>query len=306
MPSSDLRICGRSSLAALSLFGLVASAGCGLPYPDLPADGSPGIWSASFDHNEVLRSAIVYVPDELMEPAPMLLNFHGYGGTAPEFMADADLRDVADDAGFILVYPQGTRMEGSPHWNSAAPSDNNKSNADDFGFVAQLIDTIADAYNVDTDRVYAAGYSNGGMMAFGLACYRGDLVAAVASISGALLDDIGVSCTPTTPTSVLTMHGTADTVLPYDGAEGMRSAQGALDFWTDVNGITDAPLETSSNDGGTSVETLRYTGGTNGTEVLHHRVVGGGHVWFDLEVDETPTNQMLWQFLSRFELDGAL
>ena len=236
----------------------------------------------------------------------MLLNFHGYGGTAARFMEEADLRPLADEDGFVLVYPQGTRLEGSPHWNSAAPSEDNKSDAEDFGYVELLIDTIAGSYEIDADRVYAAGYSNGGMMAFGVACYLGDRFAAVGSVSGAMLEDIGVSCTPSRPTSVITLHGTDDSVLPYEGGEGMHSAQGVLDYWTEVNEITAEPVTSSTDDGSRTVETVVYTGGLAGTEVHHHRVVGGGHVWFDLSVDGAHTNRLIWEFVSRFGREGAL
>jgi len=299
-----------SRLAAAATLALAAAIGCGgcSPYPDLPTDGSPGTYSASFQHDGVRREAIVYVPESASADVatPMLLNFHGYGGSAADHMQTADLRPLADDEGFVLVYPQGSRLDGSTHWNSAAPSPDNKSDADDFGFVDQLLDTIAAAYTIDDDRVYAAGYSNGGMMSFGLACYLGERIAAIASVSGAMLDDVGVECTPPDPTSVITLHGTSDGVLPYDGADGMASAQGVLDYWTQHNGIAGEPATASVDAGGTQVESALYTGGLGGTEVHHHRVVDGDHVWFDLEVDGAHTNQLIWDFVSRFGRDGAL
>ncbi len=296
-----------SVLVATSALFLVPTGGCS-PWPDLPSDGSPGTYSASFMYDGVRREAIVYAPEAATGAgaAPMLLNFHGYGGSAGDHMESADMRSLADEEGFLLVYPQGTLLEGSPHWNSAAPSADNKSNADDFGFVAQLIGTIGAVYDLDADRVYAAGYSNGGMMSFGLACYLGDRIAAVASVSGAQLDDIGVECTPPHPTSVITLHGTADSVLPYEGAEGMRSAQEVVDFWTTLNEITEEPTTTSTAGGGTEVERFVHTGGLGGTEVHHYRVVDGDHVWFDLELDGADTSRLIWDVVSRFGRDGAL
>ena len=47
------------------------------------------------------------------------------------------------------------------------------------------VNDISSKYNVDIERVYAVGYSNGGMMAYGLANYKSDLIAAVGSVSGA-------------------------------------------------------------------------------------------------------------------------
>ena len=110
---------------------------------------------------------------------PLLFNFHGFGGEASDQMSWADFRPLADEHGFILVYPQGTELEGYTHWNSALPSGDNKSTADDFGFVIALIDQISTSHNIDAERVYASGYSNGGFMAMALACHHGERFAAV-------------------------------------------------------------------------------------------------------------------------------
>lgn len=294
----------------MASIALVALWGCGSDssgQSSLP-EGGPGTHMLSFEHDGVTREAIVYVPQSYSsdEAAPLLFNFHGFGGTAADYMEWADMRPLADEYGFLLVYPQGSLLDGASHWNSAAPSADNKSDADDFGFVERLIDTIAAPFAVDANRVYAAGYSSGAMMAFGLACYRSDRIAAVAAVSGTMLDDIGVSCTPSHPTSVITLHGTSDAVLPYDGGAGMFSAQGIVDYWTDLDHITAAPTTGSSDDDGTQVDFFAYAGGDNGTEVQHFRVAGGEHVWFDVSVDGVPANRVVWEFLSRFGRDGAL
>ena len=90
----------------------------------------------------------------------------------------------------------------------------NKSTADDVGFVESMISEISSQYNVDMERIYAAGYSNGGMMAYGLANYKSDLIAAVASVSGTMLD-----CTGSTnhPMPVVHLHGTSDVLFPIMG-----------------------------------------------------------------------------------------
>jgi polyhydroxybutyrate depolymerase len=255
----------------------------------------------------VARQAIVYVPESVTGAGavPLLLNFHGFGGTSGDHLEWADMRSIADANAFVLVYPQGTELDGSPHWNTSLPSADNKSSAEDFGFVEALIDTVAASYSVDDNRVYAIGYSNGGMFSFALACFRAERIAAIASISGAMLDDIGVDCTPP-PTSVLTIHGTEDSVLPYDGGFMIRSAQDVIDYWTQLNGIDGEPATSTSTHDGNQIDTFRYTGGELGTEVHHHRVVGGGHVWIDIEVDGARTNELIWDFLSRHGRDGAL
>ena len=257
----------------------IGTLGCGHdspaspPLPPLPPDGSPGTYAVSIEHNNVTREAIVYVPGAYSstDATPLLLNFHGFGGSAQGHMEWVNMRPLADEHGFVLVYPQGSGLGDYTHWNPSPPSEDNKSNADDFGFVEQLIDTIASYYAIDANRVYATGYSNGGMMSFGMACYRGDRIAAVASVSGTMLDDTRARCTPTHPTAVITLHGTDDPILPYEGGEGLRSAEGIIDYWTDFNQISAEPETGSTNDGGRQVDSFLYTGGQAGAEVHHYR-----------------------------------
>ena len=290
-----------------SLFCNSLDDGKGEPLPSLPTNGSPGTYAVSFEHDDVTREAVVYVPASYSsdDAPPLLLNFHGFGGTAQDHMAEADMRPEADDDGFLLVYPQGSLLDGQPHWNSAAPSADNKSDADDLGYVDKLLDTIASSHTFDANRVYAVGYSNGAMMAFGLACYRSERIAAVGSVSGAMLDDIGVACTPSHPTSVITFHGTDDDVIAYNGGDFGRSAEEVVAYWTELNEITGAPTTDSTSAGGTQVDSFVHTGGRAGTEVHHHRVVGGEHVWFELEVKGANTGRLIWEFVSRFSRDGA-
>lgn len=283
----------RSALAPT----LVAVAACSSA--DGPQAG-PGTFVLPVEHDGEQREAIVHVPEsyDAEQPTPVLLNFHGYGGTSQGHMEWADMRDQAAADGFILVYPQGTLMDGESHWNPSLPGADNKSTADDFGFVQALLLEISTPYAVDASRVYAAGYSNGAMFAFGLSCHRSDLVAGVASVAGAMLDDVLEDCTP--PTPVITLHGTNDGVLGYDGGYGFRPAQAVVDFWVAVNGNDPTP----QTETGGEVEVFRYAGGPSGMEVHHHKVVGGDHVWFDL--DGESTSDRIWNFLSRFDIDGAL
>jgi polyhydroxybutyrate depolymerase len=260
------------------------------------------------EHDGVEREALVYVPESYdgTRSTPLFMNFHGFGGYAEGHMEWADMRALSDTHGFVLTYPQGSEMDGSPHWNTSLPSADNKSSASDFGFIDDLIDTIAATYTLDPDRIYAAGYSNGGMFAFGLACHRPERIAAVVSVSGTMLDDVGVDCTPP-PTSVMTLHGTEDSVVRYEGGDDFQnSALGVIDYWVDLNGITGDPVEATATVGSLQIDSLSYTGGTGGTEVQHYRVVGGDHVWFNFTVDGSSANTLIWDFVSRFGRDGAL
>ena len=271
--------------------------------PPLPDTGEPGTYRVSFEHNSETRTAVVHVPASYSPgDAALVLNFHGFGGTSDSQLAWADMRALSDLDGHLVAYPQGTELDGAPHWNSALPGPDNKSSADDLGFAQELVDHIDTAYPIDRDRVSAVGYSNGGMFAFALACHQSDLVAAVGSVSGGMMDSHEADCSATHPTSVITLHGTRDDVLSYDGGGGMVAAEDALAFWADHNGITGAPAEASDG----SIDQLLYPTGDGGSAVHHYRYQGGGHVWFDDTYQGSDASALVWDFLTAFDTSGAL
>ena len=272
-----------------------------------------GTTRLKLNHEGVLRETLVYVPEsyEGTQDVPLLLNFHGYGGYAANHLLTADFRQLAEEQTFLLAYPQGSLLDGSPHWNPSPPSATNKSTVDDFGFIESLLDNLSVTYRIDEERVYAVGYSNGAMLAFGLACYLGERIAAVGSVSGTMLEDIGDLCQPPHPTAVITLHGTQDYILPYatnDGttpkgdSSGYVSAEGVVEYWADFNQTQSSPTEATTISSGQTVHSFIYAEGQGGIEVQHYQVVGGEHVWFDLEIAGFGTNELIWSFLSRFRL----
>ena len=266
------------------------------------------------NHDGVLREALVYLPksSEGTEAIPLLLNFHGYGGSAANHLLTSDFRQLAEEQIFLLAYPQGSLFDGSPHWNPSPPSATNKSTVDDFGFIESLVDNLSANYRIDEKRVYAVGYSNGAMLAFGLAGYRGERIAAVGSVSGTMLTDIGNLCQPPQRTAVITLHGTQDYILPYytsdnvsnpkGDSSGSVSAEGVIEYWVDFNRTQSSPTEETMISSGQTVHSFVYAGGQEGVEVQHYQVIGGEHVWFDLQVAGFGTNELIWNFLSRFRL----
>ena len=249
------------------------------------------------------REYVLYIPSSYdgNTPAPLLFNFHGFGGRASDYMNEADMRSLAESETFILVYPQGSALNGSSHWNACPTGGDNKSTADDFGFTEALLTEISSNYSIDAQRVYAAGYSNGGMMAYGLANHRSNLFAAVASVSGTMLDCPG---TMTHPMPVLHMHGTSDAVLPYNGSTDYSAAQVVLDYWIDFNNTTTTPTVSNETNAGTTIEHYVYDQGDNDVSVEHYKYIDGNHVWFDNTYQGKTTGQLIWEFVSTYDLNG--
>ena len=250
-------------------------------------------------NDNINREYVLYIPNSYDETSavPLLVNFHGFGGSASEFMSYAYMRSIAETDTFILAYPQGSCLDGSSHWNACPTGGDNKSDADDFGFVESMINEISSQYNIDMERIYAAGYSNGGMMAYGLANYKSDLIAAVASVSGVMLDCTG----PTShPMPVVHLHGTSDGVLPYNGGDGWNSAQSTLEHWINFNNTVLTPTVISDN----NIEHYVYDQGGSLVSVEHYKYIGGDHVWFNSTFQGQNTSEMVWNFVSRFDING--
>ena len=131
---------------------------------------------------------------------------------------EADFRLISDTAGFILVYPQALEDPNdgnSTNWMHKEPTNHN-----DIFFVETLIDTIASNYNVDIERIYACGYSLGGIFSYELACNLNNRIASVSAVAGAAFLGSFSYCILSHPTAVLSIPGTNDQTHPYNDLNG--------------------------------------------------------------------------------------
>jgi polyhydroxybutyrate depolymerase len=164
----------------------------------------------------------VHVPPayDPAEPLPLVVALHGYTATGAILEATFQLTPLADELGFFYVTPDGnTDILGNPYWNATgACCDLFNTNVDDSSYLRALIEEIKDVLTVDRRRVYVVGHSNGGFMAYRMACDHADTIAAVASLAGATFLN-PAACSRTEPVHVLQIHGTADTTIEYDGGQ---------------------------------------------------------------------------------------
>lgn len=264
-------------------------------------------------HDGVTREYIVYIPAVYngSKPAPILFNFHGYRNSANSQMSYGNMRAVADTAGFILVYPQGTLFWGSSHWNVGSWTFG--STADDIGFTEAMIDTLAANYNIDLNRVYSCGYSNGGYFSFVLACQLSAKIAAIGSVGGTMSTETYNSCNPSHPTPIVTIHGTDDATVSYYGGKPYNSESIAdvNTYWANHNNTMLSPIVSNlpniNTSDGSTVELSLYNNGDNCTSVEHYRVIGGDHAWpgswgnMDINADA-----VIWSFVSQYDINGLI
>jgi len=257
-------------------------------------------------HDTVTREYILQVPSsyDSSAPASLILNFHGNGGCASTFSSGGDwdgnsnLSAIVDAQNVIVAYPQGlARAKGNAEWDPGETG-TQTIDGDDVYFSEQLVAEISNEYSIDSSRVYATGYSNGGMMAYGLACSRGNIFAAVGIMSGIMLPG---TCDENHSPSIIHFHGTSDDALPYEGNQDFQSVSQVIDFWLAHNNIESSSLVSTDLDGG-NIQRDEYTGGTDNSSVVLYTITNGGHVWFSDDIDGTSPNQILWDFLSNYSL----
>ena len=261
------------------------------------------------------RSYTIYIPDSYNGEVafPLLFNFHGGGGDILGYLSLVDMRPIADTANVILVYPQAfTDPEnGDATWMHKEPTDH-----DDVLFVEAMLSAISSEYNVNLNRVYACGYSNGGEFAYDIACRMNAGIAAVGAVARTMYMGSFNNCAPVHPTGILTILGTADATSDYNGINfgGIQyylSADDVHDYWANFNNCDATPVLTnvpnSDPSDGSTVEKYSWSDANGCTYVEHFKVVGGGHDWpgvfGNMDID---ASQEIWRFVSRYDLSGLI
>ncbi|HTB79114.1 MAG TPA: PHB depolymerase family esterase [Polyangiaceae bacterium] len=247
------------------------------------------------------RTYNVHIPPglDLSKPAPLVFALHGGGQSASAFEGFAHIQAKADASGFILVEPEGTiALPGlSPGtldvWNAGNCCElaaEINTNVDDVGFVRAMIDAISQQVCVDPKRIFATGFSNGGMLAHRLACELSDKIAAIAAVSGGIgnvdLDKTPAEtlfpCNPGRQVPVLHVHGTQDACYPFDGGWGplslvtFVSAPETVQEWVARNGCEGGPPTTVLSNGAATCELYPCP---HAGEVEFCMIDGGGHYW---------------------------
>lgn len=162
----------------------------------------------------------LYVPSDYDpgEPLPLIVALHGYSMTDSDIEAYFNLVEQVESSRFLYVVPEGERdLLGSPFWNATdACCDFFGENPDDSGYLRELIETVRAQYSVDALSIHLVGYSNGGFMAFRMACDHSDLIASIVSLAGRSHEDPG-DCTPSEAVHILHISGTSDDVIRFNG-----------------------------------------------------------------------------------------
>jgi polyhydroxybutyrate depolymerase len=225
------------------------------------------------------REYLLYVPKRYnrTRPTALVISMHGAGLWGAAQKETSQWNRVADEHGFIVVYPSGVSGRGPRIWRVGRGAEL----MTDVRFISELIDTLQASYNIDPTRIYADGLSNGGGMAFVLSCTLSDRIAAVGMVASAQLLPWDW-CTDQRAVPMIAFHGTADPVTPYDGG---RTWVAPVPFpsiptwaanWARRNRCAPNPTDSAV---ATDVTRRAYTNCADDAAVVLYTVREGGHTW---------------------------
>jgi polyhydroxybutyrate depolymerase len=267
--------------------------------------------TGTIEHDGITRDYILHLPAgyDASQSYPFVYNLHGFTSNAQQQQFYSAMDITSDVNGFIVCYPNGVDNSWNVGWNFG-------SNADDVGFLLTLVDALAEDYNINYDRLYSCGMSNGGFMSYVLACEESDKFAAIASVTGSIVPSELEACNPIRKIPVMQIHGTADPTVVYNGSLIGAPIEDVVNFWAEKN-VCDLmadtiQIEDINNADQCTAERIQYTDCEDDTEVVLYKIDGGEHTWPDAAITIGVTNrdfnasQEIWNFFNRFDLNGAI
>ena len=327
------------------LLGLGSLAGAAAPpaHPALTPQAGSYVFTLTFDGMQ--RDFRLHVPPAAAsgQALPLVLNLHGATQNAQLEEITSDMDPNADMNGYLVAYPDGTRIAKVLTPDPVAKNAQYGWNAgmccglpvtkhiNDVGFLLKVIADIASKTPVDLRRVYITGISNGGMMAYAMAAEASGHVAAVASVSGQV--EIPV-IHPTRPVPTMEFHSVDDPIAKFNGTPNNNprlrlSVMEGIDQWVKADGCDTKPRTgtvvvgaAGSISAGETATPITYTHCRSGTEVALWRFTGSGHVWPGSPLNMGPkknwilagvgrgiilvnADETMWQFFQKYSLPSS-
>ncbi len=252
------------------------------------------------------RTYLLYVPASYSAGSnvPLVINLHETGSDANQQMLYGNFNKIADTANFIVVMPEATGQ--TSFWNAGLGSTPNEG-----AFISAMIDTIKKDYSIDLNRVYSAGYGNGGVMSLYLMCSLNSRIAAYASVAGSMYGNWFYNCPASRALPLIMINGTSDATVPYAGSSLYVPVDTVIKKWRvhnkcQANSSVNVP-DTNTADG-CHVILTRYSNGTDGSAVELFRVENGSHSWPNGPPYVANTNydmdasSEIWRFFRQFSL----
>ena len=255
----------------------------------------------------LMRDYRLHLPQsyDTSKPIPLVFCLHGYSSNALQMELYSGMDKTSDQNGFAVCYPNAINTK----WNAGYFFGND---ADDVGFISNLVEILSSEFHFDKNRIYACGMSNGGFMSYLLACELSDKIAAIASVTGGMSALDIANCKPGKSVPVLEIHGTADPIVDYNGSALLSVAIPKLmEFWRVNNGCSSNPIiESIPNtvQDNTTTEKWTYSHCNDSKRVEHYKVINGGHTWpgssiiIGVTSQDFNASQVIWDFFKDYSL----
>lgn len=226
--------------------------------------------------DEKIREYYFSLPEDTSKPFPIIINFHGFLSHAMDQQGFSQMDNYAHQNGIGVIYPEGIKRS----WNVGQAILNDEN---DIGFVNALIDSVSLKYNIDSNRIYACGFSNGGTFSYELICGLSNKIAAFGSVGGNFSINENRLCNIDREIPLIHIHGTRDRLQKYNHSDGdFLSTIESVNYWAKYNQLDIKVVENIEDihkKDGTTVEKHTYSKNNSNTQVIHFKVVKGGHLW---------------------------
>ena len=230
-----------------------------------PGDHQIEILSAGLE-----RDLLLHIPKGYQDGKkyPLLVALHGRGGTSSDMAEYTGFNAGADQEGFIVMYPQAIWENRTWMVVTGAGS------LEDLSFIWDAITYAIDNLSADPERIFVAGFSNGGGMAHRVGCALAGKIAGIAAVAGSY--PVHENCEPAAPLSVIAFHGTLDYFVPYEGDNIQPSIPEWAEAWAKRNKCQDKPEVIFDQDG---ILGASWVGCDGDVAVTLYTVGDGGHQW---------------------------
>lgn len=264
------------------------------------------------------RQYIEYIPSsyDASTPAPIMFFLHGLGDNITSAFNNCDFTAIAEEHGWILVYPQATDFSvelpgvGTYQFNSIWNAGISvtltfmiygfpvsfditlNGEVDDEGFLMSILSNMKDEYAIDESQIYFTGFSLGACMCHRMGINYGDMINGVASISGIVGNDM-IEMPPYGNVNMLVAFGTEDQVIEYGTATYNAGEYGSFNigldaeatvkFWYEHNQCETTPVVEQYPDlvnDGLTFTMSQYLNGVNDSRVGFLKIEGGEHSWY--------------------------
>ena len=313
----------------LFLLGLIINVSCSdddtTPPVNPQGQDYPEIVNGTFDYQSEQRVYSLHIPDSFdgTESAPLVVFLHGGGGNSQSAQNFTNFNEVSEDNGFLMLYPQAgfEFPAGSFIWADGRGLAPDVQGIDDVGYVNNLIDFLETQYNINEDKIYLCGFSNGSFLTQKIAFEANSQFAAIGTIGGTMSEDLFENNSPNRAIPMIYIFGADDPFVPYDGGfvsgkmdfDPVVGIEEAVDFWINNNNCqTTLPkvnlpdLNASDN---SSVRVFEYINGDSNSRVKYYEITGGGHTWPGVLLPnqnlgnvnmDIEASKELWEFFNQF------